>query len=93
MTAFYLSLAIALACGFAPPLLAGEIIFESGIEYSSPGDEHLQLNLARPKEVKEGTKLPAVICITKLDLIASQAASASGGMDSASNWRRKTTWR
>src|SRR5689334_2776082 len=42
---------------------AGEIIFEQGIEYSSPGDEHLQLNLARPKEVKDGTKLPAVICI------------------------------
>ena len=61
MKAFYLSITIALAFGFAPPLLAGEIVFEQGIEYSSPGDEHLQLNLARPKEVKEGAKLPAVI--------------------------------
>ena len=58
------SLALLLACSLAPSLLrAGEIIFEPGIEYSTPGDEHLQLNLARPKEVKEGTKLPAVICI------------------------------
>ena len=44
MKTLYLSLAIALASGFAP-LLAGEIIFEQGIEYSSPGDEHLQLML------------------------------------------------
>lgn len=63
MKTFLLSVLI-IACGFAPTLLiAGEIIFESGIEYSAPGDEHLQLNLARPKEVKEGAKLPAVICI------------------------------
>ena len=63
MKALYLFLAIPLACSFATALFAGEIVFEPGIEYSSPGDEHLQLNLARPKEVKEGAKLPAVICI------------------------------
>lgn len=38
-----------------------EIIFESGIEYANPDDEHLQLNLARPKD-GEGP-FPAVLCI------------------------------
>ena len=62
MKALYLSLVIPLACGFAPThVFAGEIVFEQGIEYTNPGDEHLQLNLARPKVVKEGAKLPAVI--------------------------------
>ena len=50
------------AIGFATiPLSAAEIVFEQGIEYASPAGEHLQLNLARPKEI-DG-KLPAVICI------------------------------
>ncbi len=38
-----------------------EIVFESGIEYANPDDEHLQLNLARPKG-GDGP-LPAVLCI------------------------------
>ena len=46
------------ALSFAPWLHAAEIVFEQGIEYSSPGDEHLQLNLARPKQVKEGINQP-----------------------------------
>jgi acetyl esterase/lipase len=40
---------------------AGEIVFEQGIEYSNPDEQHLQLNLARPKET--AGKLPAVLCI------------------------------
>jgi len=37
------------------------VVFEKGIEYSNPDDQHLQLNMARPKK-GEGL-LPAVICI------------------------------
>ncbi len=37
------------------------VIFEKGIEYSNPDDQHLQLNIARPK-TGEGP-FPAVICI------------------------------
>ncbi len=52
-------LAIALtACG---GLVAGEIIFEQGIEYTNPDQQHLQLNLARPKDA--GAPSPAVLCI------------------------------
>ena len=37
------------------------VLFEKNIEYSNPDDQHLQLNMARPKE---GTgPFPAVICI------------------------------
>src|SRR6266699_2737241 len=38
-----------------------EIIFEKGIEYSNPNDQHLQLNLARPKQAEK--RMPAVLCI------------------------------
>ena len=37
------------------------IVFESGIEYANPDNQHLQLNLARPKNVSGS--LPAVLCI------------------------------
>ncbi|HEX3997383.1 MAG TPA: alpha/beta hydrolase [Pirellulales bacterium] len=40
---------------------ADEITFEEGIEYSNPDNQHLQLNLATPKQAE--AKLPAVICI------------------------------
>jgi acetyl esterase/lipase len=40
---------------------AGEIVFEQDIEYANPGGQHLQLNLARPKEAKGPS--PAVLCI------------------------------
>ena len=42
-------------------LLAAEAIFEPGIEYANPDNQHLQLNLARPAE-GEGP-FPAVVCI------------------------------
>lgn len=42
-------------------VFGGEIVFEKDIEYSNPDGQHLQLNLARPKE---GDDLrPAVLCI------------------------------
>lgn len=38
-----------------------EIVFESGIEYANPDEEHLQVNLARPKDGQG--PFPAVLCI------------------------------
>ncbi|MDB5173680.1 MAG: alpha/beta hydrolase, partial [Phycisphaerales bacterium] len=40
---------------------AGEIIFEEGIEYSNPDNQHLKLDIARPKE--DAGLRPAVVCI------------------------------
>ena len=40
-----------------------EVVFEEGVEYANPDDQHLKLNLARPKDVKPDEKLPAVVCI------------------------------
>jgi acetyl esterase/lipase len=42
---------------------SAEIVFEEGVEYANPDDQHLKLDLARPAEVKEGQRLPAVLCI------------------------------
>lgn len=39
---------------------AGEVIVETGVEYSKVGDESLQLNIARPKSDE---KAPAILCI------------------------------
>jgi acetyl esterase/lipase len=55
------TLAFAVSLLLAASTPAGEIIFEQGIEYSNPDDQHLQLNLAQPKE-RNGL-LPAVVCI------------------------------
>src|SRR5262249_43226506 len=42
--------------------IPAEVVFERGIEYANPDDQHLQLDLARPKD--SGGKLnPAVLCI------------------------------
>ena len=57
---------------FSPPCWTGaasaaelvvpdNVIFERGIEYSNPDGQHLQLNLARPKDVTG--PLPVVLCI------------------------------
>jgi acetyl esterase/lipase len=40
---------------------AGEVVFEEGVEYANPDDQHLKLNLARPKD-GDG-RFPAVVCI------------------------------
>lgn len=37
------------------------VVFEKNLEYSNPDDQHLQLNMARPKE--GSGPFPAVICI------------------------------
>ncbi len=37
------------------------ILFESGIEYANPDNQHLQMNMARPKNAQ--TLLPCVLCI------------------------------
>ena len=37
------------------------ILFESGVEYANPDNQHLQLNIARPK--KGDGPFPAVLCI------------------------------
>ncbi|WP_397569300.1 alpha/beta hydrolase fold domain-containing protein [Schlesneria sp. T3-172] len=45
----------------AAPPVPDTVVWEEGIEYSNPDNQHLQLNLARPKS-GEGP-FPAVICI------------------------------
>jgi acetyl esterase/lipase len=45
----------------AAPAVPESVLWESDIEYSNPGDTHLQLNLARPK-TGDGP-FPAVLCI------------------------------
>lgn len=40
-----------------------DVVFEEGLEYANPDDQHLKLNLARPGDAKPGDKLPAVLCI------------------------------
>lgn len=45
----------------AAPPVPDTVAWEEGIEYTNPDDQHLQLNLARPK-AGEGP-FPAVICI------------------------------
>ena len=42
-------------------VLPDTIVFERGLEYSNPDGQHLELNLARPKELTG--LLPAVLCI------------------------------
>jgi acetyl esterase/lipase len=45
----------------AAPPVPDTVIWEEGIEYSNPADEHLKLNLARPKS--GNGPFPAVLCI------------------------------
>jgi acetyl esterase/lipase len=44
----------------APPV-SNDVVFEAGIEYSNPDNQHLQLDMARPKN-GDGP-FPAIICI------------------------------
>jgi acetyl esterase/lipase len=64
--AFLLPVGLLLALGSSSgaqksPTVPDDVIFESGIEYTNPDNQHLQLNLARPKQ-GDGP-FPAVICI------------------------------
>jgi acetyl esterase/lipase len=51
---------IAASLDAAPPI-PDTVAWQEAIEYSNPGDEHLQLNLARPK-TGDGP-FPAILCI------------------------------
>ena len=44
----------------AAPPIPDTVVWTEGVEYTNPDDQHLQLNLARPK-TGEGP-FPAVIC-------------------------------
>src|SRR5262245_59364129 len=44
----------------APPV-PETVVFEKGIEYTNPDNQHLQLNMARPKG--DGGPFPCVLCI------------------------------
>src|SRR5882724_10019737 len=46
---------------FCSIALAADPVFESGIEYANPDNQHLQLNLARPAD--GAWPSPAVVCI------------------------------
>ena len=56
-----LILLASLAPGQKPPSIPDNVLFEANIEYSNPDNQHLQLNLARPK----GSDSPqsAILCI------------------------------
>lgn len=43
------------------PNVPANVVFESGIEYSNPDDQHLKLDMARPKE--GSGPFPAILCI------------------------------
>ncbi|HEY3790005.1 MAG TPA: alpha/beta hydrolase [Urbifossiella sp.] len=63
---FLLSFALFIAfspASFAqkPPTVPDNVIFEPAIEYTNPDDQHLQLNMARPK-TGDGP-FPTIICI------------------------------
>lgn len=45
----------------AAPVVPDSVVWEPGIEYSNPDDQHLQLNMARPK-TGDGP-FPVVLCI------------------------------
>lgn len=45
-----------------PPTVPDSVSFEPNIEYANPADQHLQLNLARPKKADSGP-LPCVLFI------------------------------
>ncbi len=59
-----LALLLVLAAGSPAqksPVVPANVIFETGIEYTNPDNQHLQLDLARPKS--GAGPFPAVICI------------------------------
>jgi acetyl esterase/lipase len=58
---FSVVLTVIAHCHAQEPKIPENILFERGIEYSNPDDQHLQLNMARPKS-GEGP-FPAVVCI------------------------------
>lgn len=57
----FIGLFMGATIGFAAPNVPETVVWQEGIEYTNPDDQHLQLNLARPK-TGDGP-FPAVICI------------------------------
>lgn len=55
-----LIVAVTTSTSAAPPIPEG-VLFETGIEYSNADDQHLQLNIARPKT--GNGPFPVVLCI------------------------------
>lgn len=43
------------------PVVPDDVIFETGVEFTNPDDQHLKLNISRPK--KADGPLPAILCI------------------------------
>src|ERR1043166_4319334 len=60
-SAFLCSIIAQLAATAADLNVPEHILFESGIEYANPDNQHLQLNVARPKNSDH--LLPGVLCI------------------------------
>jgi arylformamidase len=60
-SAFLCSTIIQLAAAGADLNIPENILFETGIEYANPDSQHLQLNIARPKQSDH--LLPCVLCI------------------------------
>jgi acetyl esterase/lipase len=56
-----ITIALALCWLDCKSVAAADVGFESGVEYTNPDNQHLQLNLARPAEVSGNS--PAVVCI------------------------------
>jgi len=44
-----------------PPTVPADVLFESKIEYANPDNQHLALDMARPKSVTGSA--PAIVCI------------------------------
>ena len=58
--AFFILLAVA-PLRAAEPMVPDDVVFERGVEFSNAADQHLQLDLARPKN-GDGP-FPAIVCI------------------------------
>ena len=54
-------LAISLNASAADPVVPDNVLFERNIEFANPDGQHLQLNIARPKNATG--LMPAVVCI------------------------------
>src|SRR5207248_5852966 len=52
---------LSLARAQEPPAVPEGVFFQAGVEYANPDNQHLKLNLARPR--KGNGPFPAVLCI------------------------------
>jgi len=64
MIVLHAAMAASLGLSVSAPVdfpIPNNVTFDRGVEYSNPDDQHLQLNIARPKDA--AVPLPAVLCI------------------------------